>query len=262
MSACAADRLYKLQFGFTNAFLDIFVTKNGKARDPRVVDYYGEDEPIELGPDENMHDVMIEMIARQSLKRGYLLGIGIMSSKRVGINHKEYGVTSTGVVKFAEITMQELGIDIRTEPFSVKFTGGPNGDVAGNALRILLERCPKAKIKLILDGTGAIFDPEGLDREEVGRLVLAHDLDAFDPARLPAENERVGKAIANGTFPPGDEGALRELFGRLWRQGRHMAVLLLTRTARLFIPRHLDTWEEIPSLIAPATTVCYPTSRP
>ncbi|HEY5974514.1 MAG TPA: NAD-glutamate dehydrogenase domain-containing protein, partial [Geobacteraceae bacterium] len=92
------QRLYKLQFGFSSAFLDIFVTENGMARDRRVVDYYCEDEPIELGPDENMHDAMIEMIAQQSHNRGYLLGIGIMSSKRVGINHKEYGVTSTGVV--------------------------------------------------------------------------------------------------------------------------------------------------------------------
>jgi glutamate dehydrogenase len=178
------QRLYKLQFGFLNAFLDIFVTEGGIARDPRVVDYYGEDEPIELGPDEHMHDVMIEMIARQSLKRGYLLGIGIISSKRVGINHKEYGVTSTGVVKFAEITMQELGIDIRKDPFSVKLTGGPNGDVAGNAMRILLERCPQVRIKLILDGSGAIFDPEGMQREELQRILLSHDSDAFDPAML------------------------------------------------------------------------------
>ena len=100
-----------------------------------MVDYYREDEPIELGPDENMHDEMIEEIAALSKRRGYILGIGIMSSKRVGINHKEYGVTSTGVVTFAEITMTELGIDIRRDPFSVKFTGGPNGDVAGNAMR-------------------------------------------------------------------------------------------------------------------------------
>jgi glutamate dehydrogenase len=178
------QRLYKLQFGLTNAFLDIFVTDNGRARDPRVVDYYGEDEPIELGPDENMHDVMIEMIARQSLKRGYILGIGIMSSKRVGINHKEYGVTSTGVVKFAEITMQELGINIRREPFSVKFTGGPNGDVAGNAMRIMLERCPQVKIKLILDGTGAIFDPEGVQHGELKRILLKYDLDDYDPSTL------------------------------------------------------------------------------
>jgi len=130
--------LHKVQYGFTNAFLDIFLTEGGRAKDPRVVDYYGEDEPIELGPDENMHDEMIETIAELSRRRGYVLGIGIMSSKRVGINHKAYGVTSTGLVKFAEITMRELGVDIRRDAFTVKFTGGPNGDVAGNSMRLLL----------------------------------------------------------------------------------------------------------------------------
>ena len=45
--------------------------------------------------------------------------------------------------------------------FSVKFTGGPNGDVAGNAMRILLDRCPKAAIRLILDGTGALCARQG-----------------------------------------------------------------------------------------------------
>ena len=177
-------RLYKLQYGFINAFLDIFVTSAGRARDPRVLDYYGEDEPIELGPDENMHDSMVEAIARLSVRRGYLLGIGIISSKTVGINHKEFGVTSTGVVKFAEITMGELGLDMRRDPFSVKFTGGPNGDVAGNAMRIILERSPNAEIRLILDGTAALFDPAGAHREELGRLIMKSDLDAFDPVRL------------------------------------------------------------------------------
>ena len=177
-------RLHKVQYAFINAFLDIFVTANGKAKDPRVVDYYGEDEPIELGPDENMHDEMIETIAELSLRRGYMLGIGIMSSKRVGINHKEYGVTSTGVVKFAEIAMREMGVDIRTDPFSVKFTGGPNGDVAGNAMRILLDRCPKAAIRLILDGTGALCDRTGIDRGELSRIVLHGDVEAFRPEKL------------------------------------------------------------------------------
>jgi len=179
------SRLYKLQYGIANAFLDIFVTERGRTRDPRVVDYYGDDEPIEIGPDENMHDGMIEAIAALSKKRGYLLGIGIMSSKRVGINHKEYGVTSTGVVKFAEITMAETaGIDIRTDAFTLKMTGGPNGDVAGNALRIMLERCPLMQVRLILDGTAALYDPSGIDRGELRRIVLAHDLDAFNPDAL------------------------------------------------------------------------------
>jgi len=184
LPAAQDQLLHKVQRGFINAFLDVFVTEDGKARDPRVVDYYGEDEPIELGPDENMHDVMIEEIAKLSVRRGYLLGAGVMSSKQVGINHKEFGVTSTGVVAFAEIAMRERGLDVRKDPFSVKFTGGPNGDVAGNAMRILLERCPGAAIRLIVDGTGALFDPAGLDREALSRIVLAADAAAFDANRL------------------------------------------------------------------------------
>jgi glutamate dehydrogenase len=180
------QRLYKVQHGFASAFLDVFVTEGGKAKDPRVVDYYGEDEPIELGPDENMHDAMIEAIAALSARRGYLLGTGIMSSKRVGINHKRYGVTSTGVVTFAEIAMRERGVDIRGDRFTVKFTGGPNGDVAGNAIRILLDRCPRVEIRLIVDGTGALYDPRGLDRGALSDIVLRADADAFDPARLSA----------------------------------------------------------------------------
>jgi glutamate dehydrogenase len=178
-------RLYKLQYGITNAFLDIFITENGRAKDRRVVDYYGDDEPIEIGPDENMHDGMIEAIAALSRKRGYILGVGIMSSKRFGINHKEYGVTSTGVVTFAAITMADVsGIDIYRDPFSLKMTGGPNGDVAGNALRIMLERCPGVQIRLILDGTAAVHDPNGIDHEALRHIVLAHDLDAFNPRFL------------------------------------------------------------------------------
>ncbi len=177
-------RLFKLQYGVTNAFLDIFITKDGVALHPQVVDYYREDEPIELGPDENMQDSMVEAIAWLSRARGYMLGIGLISSKKVGINHKEYGVTSTGVVKFAEITMKEMGIDIRRDPFSIKFTGGPNGDVAGNAMRIMLNLCPGVRIKLILDGTAALFDPVGINHPELRRILLKDDLAAFTPAAL------------------------------------------------------------------------------
>ena len=178
-------RLYKLQYGIANAFLDIFITENGHAKNRRVVDYYGDDEPIEIGPDENMHDGMIEAIAALSKKRGYILGVGIMSSKRFGINHKEYGVTSAGVVTFAEITMAEAaGIDMRSATFSLKMTGGPNGDVAGNALRIMLERCPGMQVRLILDGTAALYDPNGISHDELRRIVLSDDLDVFNPEFL------------------------------------------------------------------------------
>ncbi len=178
------QRLYKLQYSFISAFLDIFVWQNGQIKDSHIVDYYGDEEAIELGPDENMHDIMIETIARESQRRGYVLGIGLISGKQVGINHKEFGVTSAGVVTFAEETLEQLGIDHRQAPFSVKLTGGPAGDVAGNAMRLLLDKCPQVKIKLILDGSGALFAPQGAQRQELSRLLLKHDIDQFKPACL------------------------------------------------------------------------------
>ena len=236
-------RLHALQFGIANAFLDVFVTEGGVAKHPSVVDYYREDEPIELGPDENMHDEMIEQIAQLSKRRGYLLGIGVMSSKRVGINHKEYAVTSTGVVKFAEITMKELGIDMRRDAFSVKFTGGPNGDVAGNAMRLILARCPGAQLRLILDGTAALVDPQGADRKELERILLQQDLDAFDPKRLHPGGLML---FRSGSRKEG----LRELFRKVTRTGRgvreewisvdeisrQFGDLVFTVQADLFIP--------------------------
>ncbi len=178
------NRLYNLQRGIINAFLDIFVTKNGKPVDPNVVDYYGEDEPIELGPDENMHDSMIEYIAARAKERGYILGSGVISSKKVGINHKEYGVTSLGVLKFVQRALKELGIRHETDPFTVKITGGTNGDVAGNEMKLLLEHCPKVKILSITAGSGAVYDPEGIDREELSRLILKDNIDKFSPEKL------------------------------------------------------------------------------
>ena len=71
-----------------------------------------------------------------------------MSSKpEAGINHKVYGVTSEGVAVFLQVALQQSGIDPFTQPFTVKLTGGPNGDVAGNMIRILRRDYPNtAKI--------------------------------------------------------------------------------------------------------------------
>jgi glutamate dehydrogenase len=166
-----------------------------------------------------------------------------MSSKVVGINHKQYGVTSTGVVTFADIAMREQGINIRTDPFSVKFTGGPNGDVAGNAMRLLLERCPRVAVRLIVDGTGAVVDPNGLDRGELSRIVLKEDVEGFDPARLSPGGFLLYRNVRRTE-------RLRELYKRVERTASGLAEawvtvdefhkeftdLLFTVPADLFIP--------------------------
>ena len=236
-------RLYKMQRAVINAFLDIYVTEDGVARSPAVVDYYREDEPIELGPDENMHDSMIEEIAQISKRRGYLLGIGVMSSKKVGINHKEYAVTSTGVVKFAEATMKELGIDMHRDAFTVKFTGGPNGDVAGNAMNIILARCPRAQLVLILDGTAALYDPAGADHGELKRILLKEDLHGFSPSALHPGGFML---FRTGSRSDGlreeyrkvsrDAGGLREEWLSLDDFSRAFGELVFSVPADLFVP--------------------------
>ena len=183
-SDAVTQRLHKLQYGFTHAFLDVFVTQEGRAKHPRVMDYYRQEEPIELGPDENLQDSMIELIARLSVERGYVLGMGLISSKRIGINHKAYGVTSRGVFKAAEIALKEAGIDAGRDHFTVKMTGGPFGDVAGNSIRLFLKHCPRVGINTIIDGGGALFDPSGADADELESLIGASDVDRFSPDRL------------------------------------------------------------------------------
>ncbi|MDY0300009.1 MAG: NAD-glutamate dehydrogenase [Trichlorobacter sp.] len=237
-------RLYKLQHAVANAFFDLFVTKNGKAADPRIVDYYGDDEAIELGPDENMHDSMIETIAALSVHRGYMLGIGVISSKEFGINHKHYAVTSTGVLSFTAISMQETGIDIYKDPFTVKMTGGPGGDVAGNCLNLLLESCPDSKILMILDGTAAAYDPNGLNKDELRRIVLKHDLDAFNPEQLGTGGMlllRTGKRMEElnelyRRFSRNENNTLTDEWVHLDDFYREYSSLAFTVQADLFIP--------------------------
>jgi glutamate dehydrogenase len=82
----------------------------------------------------------------------------------VGINHKQYGVTSYGLTVCLEKVLQFLGFQPDIKPFTVKMAGGPDGDVAGNEIRLLHEKYPKtAKLVSLIDVSGLIHDPEGID---------------------------------------------------------------------------------------------------
>lgn len=145
---------------------------------------------IYLGPDENVSTYLIEWIDRRAAFRKHPLPSAFMSSKPgAGINHKEFGITSEGVTVYLEESLRQRGIDPETQPFTVKVTGGPDGDVAGNELRILLTRYPNtAKIVGIGDGSGCAEDPNGLDATELLRLFhdvlpIAH----YDPSKLSSQ---------------------------------------------------------------------------
>jgi glutamate dehydrogenase len=152
-----------------------------------IVDRLGASELLYLGPDENITPALIEWIVERAAVRGYPMPNAFMSSKPgAGINHKEFGVTSEGVTVFLEVALRAIGIDPRAEPFTVKLTGGPDGDVAGNEIRILhREFGDNARIVGIADGSGVAEDPAGLDHEELLRLFAAEaPIAEFDRERL------------------------------------------------------------------------------
>jgi glutamate dehydrogenase len=158
---------------FSDSLLDL-ITQDETTRE-RIVDHYHRPEWIFLGPDENITPAHIDWIVSRAKLRGYAFPNALMSSKvGAGINHKEYGVTSEGVNVFLEVALRHVGINPRKQSFTVKITGGPDGDVAGNEIKILIrEYGDNAKIVGIADGFGCAEDPEGLDHKELLRLVHA-----------------------------------------------------------------------------------------
>lgn len=139
-----------------------------------------------LGPDEQVIPQDIERIVTNAKRRNHPRPDALMSSKPgAGISHKEFGVTSEGVAVFVERALREVGVDARRDAFRVSLAGGPDGDVAGNLLKIMGRDWPVARVVGIADGSGCAEDPEGLDGNELRRLVeLSLPITSFDAKLL------------------------------------------------------------------------------
>jgi len=171
---------------FVDTILDLVVDTEETREE--IVDFVGKKEVLYLGPDEQVIPEDIDWVIKRATQRGYDTPAAFMSSKpRAGINHKEYGVTSEGVNVYLDVALQHvLKIDPKKESFTIKITGGPDGDVAGNELKILFrEYGENAKVVGIADGTGCAEDPNGLNWEEMLRLVENNlPIDHFNPSTL------------------------------------------------------------------------------
>lgn len=170
---------------FVNSILDL-ITPDEATRSC-VRDRLGSEEILYLGPDENITPEHINWIVARAKVRKYPLANAFMSSKPgAGINHKEYGVTSEGVAVFLREALLARGFDPSARPFTVKITGGPDGDVGGNMIRILnRDYGDNARIVGIADGSGTGEDPAGLDHAELLRLYEAGlPIAQYDRAKL------------------------------------------------------------------------------
>lgn len=168
-----SEFLYQAQRSFIESLVTIINCEpDGTLKAQHIVDYWKRPEYLYLGPDENMHDYMIQWIAEFSKKYNYKPGSSFISGKpRVGINHKEYGVTSLGLNVYVEAVLKYLGIDPSKDRFTLKMSGGPDGDVAGNEIVNLRKYYPRtAKLIALVDASGTINDPAGLDLDVLEQL--------------------------------------------------------------------------------------------
>lgn len=172
---------------FSDAMLDLIVQDSVKD----LKDYYKKDELIYFGPDEQIIPSDIEWIINRAAQRGYPIPDAFMSSKQDnGFNHKEFGVTSEGVNVYLDVALRRsLNIDPKKDPFTIKITGGPDGDVAGNLIRILFrDYGSNCRVVGVADGFGVAEDPNGLDPEELLRLVKESlPITSFDSSKLSSE---------------------------------------------------------------------------
>jgi glutamate dehydrogenase len=157
-------------------------------------------EQVYLGPDENIIPYDIEWATERAAVRGCGFNRAFMSSKPdAGFNHKEYGVTSEGVNVFLGVALKEAGFEPETQPFTVKITGGTDGDVAGNMILCLARDYPHAKIVGICDASATLEDPDGLDLETLCDMVRSNKpLAAFDREKLGARGDHWGVDTEEG----------------------------------------------------------------
>ena len=168
-----AEYLYQAQRSYIESLVTIVnCNADGTLRAKYIIDYWKRPEYLYLGPDEGMHDSMIKWIAHFSRKYDYKPGGTFISGKpNIGINHKSYGVTSLGVNVYMDKLLRHLGIDPEKTPFTIKISGGPDGDVAGNAICNLYRYYrDTAKLVALTDISGTIFDPAGLKLELLVQL--------------------------------------------------------------------------------------------
>ncbi len=236
---------------YTEGIMDLMLP------DDSIVDYYGKQEMVFFGPDEGTAPLMDDIAYHakekgyqfwRTLTTGKSFGIphdtyGLLSGGRTfGLfDRQELGVelqidgqsictTCEMSAIYAEIGGQ---IDIsgmtttsimgsfrtlighykkREEELNLMITGGPDGDLGANQIQSY-----KGKICLIIDGGSVLFDPQGLDREELMKLAFMRNSQprvnslGFPAAKLSSQGFRVPIQAGNVTLPDGtlvEDGAL------------------------------------------------------
>lgn len=185
---------------YIDSIMDLLLKPTSPGIKDPIVDLYGKEEILFMGPDENTAD-LVDWATEHARARGapwwksFFTG---KSPKLGGIPHDRYGMTTLSVRAHVEGIYRKL----KLEPSKVRKlqTGGPDGDLGSNEILLGNER-----YIAIVDGSGVLVDPQGLNHEELLRLATRRVMIShFDTSKLSAEGYRVLVEENNVKLPSGE----------------------------------------------------------
>ena len=185
---------------YIDSILDLLLPPTSPGIKDPIVDLHGKDEILFMGPDENTAE-LVDWATLHAKSRGapwwksFFTG---KSPKLGGIPHDSYGMTTLSVREYVQGIYRKLQVD----PSTVRKlqTGGPDGDLGSNEIMLANE-----KYTAIVDGSGVLVDPHGLDMEELRRLARKRvTISEFDVKKLSPQGYRVLVDESDVKLPSGE----------------------------------------------------------
>ncbi|KAF9123510.1 NAD-dependent glutamate dehydrogenase, partial [Linnemannia schmuckeri] len=185
---------------YVDAILDLLILGETPGIKERIVDLYKKPEILFFGPDEGTADYM-DWASAHARERGASFWKAFTTGKSQslgGIPHDTYGMTTRSVHQYVLGIYRKLGL--KEENVAKLQTGGPDGDLGSNEIKI-----SKDKTCGIVDGSGVLYDSEGIDRTELARLAENRlMISNFDISKLSPKGFRVLVDEVNVKLPSGE----------------------------------------------------------
>jgi len=193
------DHAVKAFKKYVDAILDLLLVGQSPGIKDTLVDRHQKEEILFFGPDEGTADLM-NWASNHARKRGAPFWKAFTTGKSRefgGIPHDMYGMTTRSVHQYVLGVLEKENI---AEETATKIqTGGPDGDLGSNEIKI-----SKDKTIAVVDGSGVLFDPEGINRPELLRLATSRIMvDSFDATKLGPSGFRVLVSDRDVVLPDG-----------------------------------------------------------
>ncbi|KAF8817116.1 NAD-specific glutamate dehydrogenase [Phlegmacium glaucopus] len=210
---------------YVDSIIDLLIPGQSPGIKEPLVDLYGKPELLFFGPDEGTADMM-DWAALHARTRGAetwwkSFTTGKSAETLGGVPHDTYGMTSLSIRQYVLGIYKQLGL--REKDITKVQTGGPDGDLGSNEILLSSD-----KTIAVIDGSGVLADPVGIDRPELIRLAKARlAVKHFNTAKLSKDGYLVKIEDQDVKLPSGE----LVLDGTDFRNGAHLRF-----KADLFVP--------------------------